>query len=94
MKDIVFLLKTTLVLIVHCTLQAKFGVTVTQDTCLHKVLKLRSVSFFDFDSDASCHLFDEQDYTQQCPVGWIPNIEGWCKPPKTYTVIFFIIKPR
>ena len=38
----------------YCTLQAKFGVTVTQDTCLHKVLKLRSVSFFDFDSDASC----------------------------------------
>ena len=35
------------------------------------------------------NLFDKQDYTQQCPVGWIPNIEGWCKPPKTYTVIFF-----
>lgn len=66
--------------------QAKFGVTITQDTCLHKVLFnsiLRLVRFSHSDL-----LFSDQDYTQQCPVGWVPNVEGWCKPPKTYTVTF------
>eukprot|EP00227_Mantoniella_beaufortii_P008174 CAMPEP_0197583694 /NCGR_PEP_ID=MMETSP1326-20131121/6530_1 /TAXON_ID=1155430 /ORGANISM="Genus nov. species nov., Strain RCC2288" /LENGTH=323 /DNA_ID=CAMNT_0043147949 /DNA_START=264 /DNA_END=1232 /DNA_ORIENTATION=+ len=44
----------------HGNAKAKFGVTITQDTCLHK------------------------DYTQQCPVGWNSNLDGWCKPPKSY----------
>lgn len=76
--------------LIPCISQAKFGVTITQDTCLHKVRFnsiLRFVRLSHFDLSLS-----DQDYTQQCPVGWDPNVEGWCKPPKTYTVTFQLKK--